>query len=98
MYRELVIASGSTESTGYNVRRFKSAYIKASTALTGTVTPYGSLDGGVTYAPIQSESTNITFAAGTVSPLTLLECTHLKLVSSGTEAATRTFQMREGAR
>ena len=65
--------------------------ITAPSALTGTVTLQGSLDGGTTWADIGSGGSDVTIGAGngvTVSPFPY---NGLRLSSSTTEAAARTF-------
>lgn len=90
----LVIANGATDTTTAITASLEDAEavtIAAPSALTGTVTIKGSVNGGTTYVDVGSGGSDVTIGAGnavTISPFTF---NALKVTSGSTEAAERTF-------
>lgn len=90
----LVIASSATDTTTAitaSLEDAESVTIVAPSALTGTVTIKGSVDGGTTYVDVGSGGTDVTIGAGNAVTLSPFTFNALKVTSGSAEAAERTF-------
>ena len=89
----MVIANGGTVSgtiTSY-LGDARSITITAPSALTGTVTIQGSVDGGTTYVDVGSGGSDVTIGAGNAVTITDPAFNAIRLSSSIAEGAERTF-------
>jgi hypothetical protein len=97
-YRTITIGTGAGAASaavdlgGIGGLTALTATIVAPAALTGTVTILVSAD-GTTYGTLQSGGSDITIPQATAVPLTEVSTRYLKLKTSGTEAAERTFHL-----
>ena len=92
---DLVIASSGTDSSAVaadpHYQRARAIIIQAPATLTGTITVQVSLDGGTTYADLQSGGADVTIAAASVAVIDFQGWTHLRVKSGSAEGAERTF-------
>lgn len=94
---DLVIANGQTESNVLTKADFHGAaqfVIGAPATLTGTVTISISLDDGVSYQTLQSDGTDIELAAAKATAILVEGWDRMKLASSLSEVAERTFKVK----
>ena len=95
---DLVIANGATDTTTPITAYLDDAHavtVVAPSALTGTVSIKGSLDGGTTWVDIGSGGADVTIGAGNAVTISPFVFNGLKVTSGSAEGAARTFVVRK---